>query len=77
MIYPDDIKIFHKDKNKHKKKVENVIKHLHEKNFRIEPKKIRYSQNELKAPDMILNSNEHATLNKKERDSRERNIRMV
>lgn len=47
MIYLDDIIIFDKDIDTHMKNIETVLRRLDRHNFRVNPKKIQYCQNEL------------------------------
>lgn len=48
MVYLDDIIIFDKDIDEHKKHIEEVIRRLDRNNFKVNPTKIQFCQNEIK-----------------------------
>ncbi|KRH92899.1 putative transposable element, partial [Pseudoloma neurophilia] len=48
MMYLDDIIIFDRDINEHKNNIEEVIRRLDKNNFRVNPLKIQFCQNEVK-----------------------------
>ncbi|KRH94493.1 krab-a domain-containing protein [Pseudoloma neurophilia] len=71
MVYLDDIIIFDKDLDQHKKNIEKVIRLLSDNNFRVNPAKIQFCQNEAKVLGMVVNGEEKVAMNEKKKEIQE------
>ncbi|KRH93828.1 retrotransposon-like family member (retr-1) [Pseudoloma neurophilia] len=77
MVYLDDIIIFDKDLDQHKKNIEKVIRLLSDNNFRVNSAKIQFCQNEVKVLGMVVNGEEKIALNEKKKKFKKRKNQSV
>ncbi|KRH94331.1 putative prtein [Pseudoloma neurophilia] len=63
--------------DKHKNNIEEVIRRLDKNNFRINPLKIQFCQNEVKILRMIINGEEKVALSEKKKEIKKKKNRSV